>query len=246
MSYQDQIKNLHPLSPQERTQKKSLLKTRVNQIDFEKIKNVADLVEAYQGSSIQARNVGQCANIFERMLKDKERPTIMLGLAGPLIAAGLRKVIRDLIHYNMVDVVVSTGAILYQDFYAAMGAGLVPVAVGYIVAHYLTYLLTEGQRIVVALSDPFQQGWDLLGTVHYEPTDDWLSTSAVWTLQVIAVVLGHVVGAWLGHAAVRDRRQRGEQASQWPLAALMISMTVVALWSLGQNLVFVSEAAVAT
>ena len=49
--------------------------------------------------------------------------------------------------------------------YAAMGAGLVPVAVGYIVAHYLTYLLTEGQRIVVALSDPLQQGWDLLGTV---------------------------------------------------------------------------------
>ena len=116
-------KTFIPLSPQDRNKKKSLLKTRINQIDFEKIKNVADLVEAYQDTSIQARNVGQCANIFQKMLKDKERPTIMLGLAGPLIAAGLRKVIRDLIHYNMVDVVVSTGAILYQDFYAAMGAG---------------------------------------------------------------------------------------------------------------------------
>ena len=123
MAYQDYIKNLHPLSPQDRNKKKSLLKTRINQIDFEKIKNVADLVEAYQDTSIQARNVGQCAHIFQKMLKDKQRPTIMLGLAGPLIAAGLRKVIRDLIHYNMVDVVVSTGAILYQDFYAAMGAG---------------------------------------------------------------------------------------------------------------------------
>ena len=29
--------------------------------------------------------------------------------------------------------------------------------------------------------------------------------------------------------------------SQWPLAALMIALTVLALWSLGQNLVFVSE-----
>lgn len=123
MTYQDQIKNLHPLSSQERSQKKSLLKTRINPIDFEKIKNVADLVDAYQDTSIQARNVGQCAHIFQKMLKDKERPTILLGLAGPLIAAGLRKVIRDLIHYNMVDVVVSTGAILYQDFYAAMGGG---------------------------------------------------------------------------------------------------------------------------
>ncbi len=123
MAYKEYQNSLPKLSPQEKKQKKSLLKTRINQVDFDKIKNVADLVEAFQGASIQARNVGQCADIFERMLKDKERPTIMLGLAGPLIAAGLRKVIRDLIHHNMVDVVVSTGAILYQDYYAALGAG---------------------------------------------------------------------------------------------------------------------------
>ncbi len=123
MAYKEYQNSLPKLSPQEKKQKKSLLKTRINQVDFDKIKNVADLVEAFQGASIQARNVGQCADIFVRMLKDKERPTIMLGLAGPLIAAGLRKVIRDLIHHNMVDVVVSTGAILYQDYYAALGAG---------------------------------------------------------------------------------------------------------------------------
>ncbi len=123
----------------------------------------------------------------------------------------------------------------------AMGAGLVPVAVGYLVAHYLTYLLVEGQRIVVALSDPLQQGWDLFGTVGYEPREDFLSSSLVWTLQVSAVVLGHVVGAWLGHGAVRRERRAGQVVSQWPLAALMIAMTVLALWSLGQNLVFVAE-----
>ena len=120
MSYKEFLNSVHKLSPQEKKQKKSILKNRVGQVDYDKIKNVADLVEAFKGSSIQARNVGLCADIFQRMLKDKERPTIMLGLAGPLIAAGLRKVIRDLIHHNMVDVVVSTGAILYQDFYAAM------------------------------------------------------------------------------------------------------------------------------
>ncbi len=124
----------------------------------------------------------------------------------------------------------------------AMGAGLVPVAVGYLVAHYLTYLLTEGQRIVVALSDPLQQGWDLFGTVQFEPREDFLSSSVVWTMQVTAVVIGHVVGAWLGHSAVRRRRAEGETVSQWPLAALMSGMTVLALWSLGQNLVFVAEA----
>jgi hypothetical protein len=124
---------------------------------------------------------------------------------------------------------------------AAMGAGLVPVATGYLVAHYLGYLLVEGQRIVVALSDPLQQGWDLLGTAAWEPRDEWLATSTLWTVQVAAVVLGHVTGAWLGHSAVRRERQAGRQVSQWPLAALMISLTVLALWSLGQNLVFVPE-----
>ena len=125
----------------------------------------------------------------------------------------------------------------------AMGAGLVPVTVGYLVAHYLTYLLTEGQRLVVALSDPLQQGWDLLGTVQYEPRADFLSSSAVWTLQVSAVVMGHVVGAWMGHSAIRRSRAEGRTVSQWPLAALMIGMTLIALWSLGQNLVFVAESA---
>lgn len=123
MAYKDFLEYLHPLSKKDRNLKKSLLKTRIGQIDFDKIRNVADLVEAFQSSSIQARNVGLCASIFQKMLKDKQRPTIMLGLAGPLIAAGLRKVIRDMIHHNMVDVVVSTGAVLYQDYYAALGAG---------------------------------------------------------------------------------------------------------------------------
>ena len=59
--------------------------------------------------------------MFEGMLRDKQRPTIMLGMAGSLIAAGMRQVIVDLIEENMVDVVVSTGAIISQDFYQVRG-----------------------------------------------------------------------------------------------------------------------------
>ena len=44
---------------------------------------------------------------------------------------------------------------------AATGAGLLPIAAGYLIAHYFTYLLIDGQRIVIALADPLQQGWDL-------------------------------------------------------------------------------------
>jgi deoxyhypusine synthase len=55
------------------------------------------------------------------MISDPARPTIMLGLSGALIAGGLRKVIRDLVAAGFVDVIVSTGAILYQDIYQAYG-----------------------------------------------------------------------------------------------------------------------------
>ncbi|HYO42729.1 MAG TPA: hypothetical protein VES19_05965, partial [Candidatus Limnocylindrales bacterium] len=87
----------------------------------------------------------------------------------------------------------------------AIGAGLLPIATGYLVAHYLTYLLIDGQRILIALSDPLQQGSDLFGTAFFEPTAGWLPPGLVWTAQLAAVVGGHMLGAWAGHvAAQRD------------------------------------------
>ena len=98
-----------------------LLATPVRQLDLEQTTSIADLLEAFSGMSIQARNLGDCAKVLERMMTDPDRPTVMLGLAGPLIAAGLRKVIRDMIAFGLVDVVVSTGAIVYQDYFQAQG-----------------------------------------------------------------------------------------------------------------------------
>jgi hypothetical protein len=122
---------------------------------------------------------------------------------------------------------------------AAMGAGLLPVAVGYLIAHYLSALLVDGQRILISISDPFNQGWDLFGTAFSEPTSDWLAVGAVWTIQVGSVVIGHIVGAWAGHGVARPvAGQRAGRAWELPLAMLMVGLTTVTLWSLGQNLVF--------
>jgi deoxyhypusine synthase len=102
-------------------QKERVLNRQIRQVDLEKIQGLDDLMAAYGEASIQARNLGTCAQVFEQMLTDSDRPTIMLGLAGPLVAAGLRKVIRDMVEYKLVDVIVSTGAIIYQDIYQARG-----------------------------------------------------------------------------------------------------------------------------
>lgn len=110
-----------PLDAEARAKKSDILSRPIEAVNLEKISTIDELVEAYGQTSIQARNLGSCAKVWEQMLTDPDRPTILLGLAGPLIAAGLRKVIRDMIHYGLVDVVVSTGAILYQDVYQAKG-----------------------------------------------------------------------------------------------------------------------------
>ena len=44
---------------------------------------------------------------------------------------------------------------------------LVPIAIGYHVAHYLVFLLIQGQYIIPLLSDPFGRGWNILGTAGY-------------------------------------------------------------------------------
>ncbi len=127
----------------------------------------------------------------------------------------------------------------------AAGAGLLPIAVGYLAAHYLTYLLVDGQRILVAVSDPFQQGWDLFGTAFFEPSASWLPPGLVWTFQLLAVVGGHMIGAWAGHSAVLEEEtdlgvdggRRERRLRQVPLAVVMVILTTVTLWSLGQAVV---------
>jgi deoxyhypusine synthase len=105
----------------DRKRKRSLLKRPTTPVRVGPATSIAGLLDAYREASFQARALGKCAAVFEAMLRDRQRPTIFLGLAGSLIAAGMRQVIVDLIEENMVDVVVSTGAIISQDFYQVRG-----------------------------------------------------------------------------------------------------------------------------
>jgi len=129
---------------------------------------------------------------------------------------------------------------------AATGAGLLPIAIGYLVAHYFTYLVIDGQRIVVAISDPLQTGADLFGTAFYEPSGAWLPPGLVWTLQLAAVVGGHMLGAWAGHVVAALKAPPGLAGRrltvrQVPLAVVMVALTTLTLWSLGQAMVVTPE-----
>jgi deoxyhypusine synthase len=110
-----------PLTAKDRRLKNSILSKKVGQLGIDRGMKASDMVEKMADMSIQARNIGLCARVLSKIYTDRKRHTVLLGLAGPLVAAGLRKVIRDLVAGGYVDVIVSTGAIMYQDIYQARG-----------------------------------------------------------------------------------------------------------------------------
>ena len=96
--------------------KKELLKEKINHIDIKKIETI-NIIESFEKMAFQSRNLARACNIYEKMIEDKDC-TIILCLAGSLVSAGLKKAIIDLIENNMVDSIVSTGAIVVdQDFF---------------------------------------------------------------------------------------------------------------------------------
>lgn len=100
--------------------KAEFLSTKIEHIDITR-HNVVPLVDAMQHMAYSARDLHRAADIYDRMLRDKECGVILC-LAGSLISAGLKKVFVDMIRNNMVDAVVSTGAnMIDQDFFEAMG-----------------------------------------------------------------------------------------------------------------------------
>jgi deoxyhypusine synthase len=100
--------------------KSDLLVEVIAHIDI-KEHNVVPLVEAMSKMAFSARDLGRAAQIYDAMLRDNDC-TIILCLAGSIFSAGLKQVVVDLVQHNMVDAIVSTGAIIVdQDFFEALG-----------------------------------------------------------------------------------------------------------------------------
>jgi deoxyhypusine synthase len=100
--------------------KKDLLKKKIKHIDIKKFNSIP-LIDSFDDMAFQSRNLARACKIYDTMLKDKDC-TIILCLAGSLVSAGLKKIIIDLIENNMIDIVVSSGAIIVdQDFFEGLG-----------------------------------------------------------------------------------------------------------------------------
>jgi hypothetical protein len=111
---------------------------------------------------------------------------------------------------------------------------VVPIVVGYVVAHYLSYFVEVGQQTVVQLSDPLGKGWNLLGTADWQ-VSYWVSThpTMLAVLKVLSVVTGHVLGVVAAHdRAIKLLPRRHQLTGQLPLLFVMVFYTVTGLYLL--------------
>ncbi len=105
---------------------------------------------------------------------------------------------------------------------------VVPIALGYLIAHYFTLLVLEGQRTVILLSDPLSNGANLLGLTGHEVDPGAAGSPQVVALvKVGAVVLGHVAGVVAAHdRSVALFPRRTALVGQLPLLLVMVFFTL--------------------
>ncbi len=128
---------------------------------------------------------------------------------------------------------------------------LLPIAYGYLLAHYLQYILVNGQLLFPLIGNPVgSEAWPL--HLPYPFNDDYevatgvMPTSVVWYVQIVVIVLAHVIAVVLAHRhlAATAPARREARRSEWPWLAAMVGYTMLSLWLLAQPLV--EQAATAT
>lgn len=116
---------------------------------------------------------------------------------------------------------------------------LIPIAIGYHLAHYLSFIVSAAQYLIPLLSDPLGFGWDIFGTANHIIRIGIVDAQTVWYVSVAAIVIGHVAAVCLAHTMALklfgDRR--AALRSQYPMLALMVGYTMVSLWIISQPIV---------
>ena len=129
----------------------------------------------------------------------------------------------------LVLAVIGAAAAITKRAYAH---ALIPIALAYLIAHYFSFFVQQEQaQFTYLLSDPLGRGWDLFGTAGHRIDFAAVGPTAVWTVQVTALIAGHAIALALAHdrALARHREPDAGRRSQYAMLALMVAFTLLAL-----------------
>ncbi|MGH4008085.1 MAG: hypothetical protein ACRDTH_07990 [Pseudonocardiaceae bacterium] len=100
---------------------------------------------------------------------------------------------------------------------------VIPIVVGYVIAHYFSLLLFQGQQAIVLLSNPVGTSAEISGAVNY----GLITATGIAFVQVIAVVVGHILAVISAHDRSVALFPRSDAVvGQLPLMVLMVGYTV--------------------
>lgn len=110
---------------------------------------------------------------------------------------------------------------------------LVPIAFGYVVAHYAQLFVDEIQTFVFQLSDPFGQGWNLFGGADGKINFTVISVDLIAWIQVLGIILGHIAAVIVAHDRAIERYDKAKATrSQYAMLYVMVLYSVGGLWLL--------------
>ncbi len=99
--------------------KSRLLSTPTRPFDPVGASSATEILTRMQGTAFQGKQLGLAFEVWKRMLGD--RCTIMMGMSGAMVPAGMRRLVVRMIENRLIDCLVSTGANFFHDFHETMG-----------------------------------------------------------------------------------------------------------------------------
>ncbi|HJH29153.1 MAG TPA: deoxyhypusine synthase [Methanosarcinaceae archaeon] len=94
-------------------------KNQTNPVDV-RDRSISELTDAMLTTGFQGRKLAESVQVWHNMLKE-DNITILMGLTGAMVPAGMRKIISHMIRNRMIDCLVSTGANIFHDCHEALG-----------------------------------------------------------------------------------------------------------------------------
>lgn len=162
--------------------------------------------------------------------------------ASPTVASSVLRTIGLIVFISVVAVTFSLAARAAggvsrerrRELPGQMAHSLIPIVVGYIFAHYLSYLVERGQQAVFALADPFGRGWNPLGLAHLHVAYALsMHPPVLAAIKVTCVVTGHIVAVIAAHDKALRLLPAGHQLTgQLTMMLVMVGYTFTGLYLL--------------